>query len=446
MLLAIGAVTALAYWDAQRESTAALEDFAEEQATLAKSVAIGVSARLARASDNASGVAPPTDRLLEGARDIERPQEVIVLLRRPAVGIFESSRGAPVSSPVILAALNGGQRWVRLTRPESAELGLPPRASIAGLERVTTSQGVWGVVVVTSALRERDRERRAEARSTLGVALAAALVLTFGGLALRKQRKELSLSHELALASARATRDEELVRADKLATMGALATGIAHEVSTPLGVIVGRAEQLLPRVQEDERAAKAVKVISEQAERIDRVIRGFLRLARGDAPMLERAAPKTLATTACTLVEHRFEKAGVELAQKIDDDLPDVSCEPRLFEQVLVNLMLNACDACEREGHVQLTVNADDEHVSFVVTDDGEGISPDAAKRATEPFFTTKAAGKGTGLGLAIASEIVKHHHGTLDLAPRTDGHGTVATVRLPRPATIETRGEESHG
>jgi signal transduction histidine kinase len=446
MLLAIAAVTALAYWDAQRESASALSDFADEQATLAKSVGSSVSYRLARASELSPGVPPKTEALLSGARAIERPADVIVLLRRPKSGAFETSQGAPVTSQAIAAALDAGEPWVRLTRPESAELGLPARASIAGLDRITTNDGAWGVVVVASALRERDRERRATARLTLGVALAAGLVITFGGLALRKQRKELSLSHELAIASMRAARDEELVRADKLATMGALATGIAHEVSTPLGVIVGRAEQLLPRVKDDERATKAVAVIGEQADRIDRVIRGFLRLARGDAPMLERAAPKMLVTTACTLVDHRFEKAGVELTQEVDDALPEISCEPRLFEQVLVNLLLNACDACEREGHVDLSVKADDEHVSFVVTDDGEGISPEAAKRATEPFFTTKEAGKGTGLGLAIATEIVKNHHGTLDLAPRTDARGTVATVRLPRAAKIETRGEESHG
>jgi signal transduction histidine kinase len=450
MLLAIGVVTALAYWDEQRENAAAQSDFADEQATIARAVAASVGDRLARASADATGAEPRTDALLSGVRALEVPADVVVLLRRPKSASFESAVGQSYDSKPIADALDSAQPWVRLVRPESAALGLPARMSMAGLSRVTTKDGVWGVAVVASARRERDRERRAELRLALGVGLAVGLVLTFGGLALRKQRKELSLSHDLAIASMRAARDEELIRSDKLATLGALATGIAHEVSTPLGVIVGRAEQLLPRVAADERATRAVTVIGEQADRIDRVIRGFLRLARGDVPVLERAAPKTLATTACNLVEHRFEKAGVKLAQHIDDDLPEVSCEPRLFEQVLVNLLLNACDACSEGGAVELRVDANEEHVSFVVTDDGAGISPEAAKRATEPFFTTKPAGKGTGLGLAIATEIVKHHRGTLDLAARKDARGTVATVRLPRPRedakTEDAKsGEESH-
>jgi signal transduction histidine kinase len=114
-------------------------------------------------------------------------------------------------------------------------------------------------------------------------------------------------------------------------------------------------------------------------------------------------------------------------------DLPKVACDARLFEQVLVNLLLNACDACSEGGTtVTLSIHGDRERVAFVVIDDGVGISPSLAKRASEPFFTTKPAGKGTGLGLAIANEIVKHHCGTLTLSPRLDGRGTRVCVELP--------------
>jgi signal transduction histidine kinase len=222
-----------------------------------------------------------------------------------------------------------------------------------------------------------------------------------------------------------------LVRADKLATMGALATGIAHEVSTPLGVIVGRAEQLLPKVAADARAAHSVNVISEQAERITRIVRAFLRLARGGTPTLEKVSPADLAGAALELVEHRFTKAGVSLESEIAAGLPRVACDAKLFEQVLVNLLLNACDACTEGGRVELHVRAAGERVAFVVIDDGEGITPSVAERATEPFFTTKSEDAGTGLGLAIANEIVKHHHGELALTPRGDARGTRATVEL---------------
>jgi signal transduction histidine kinase len=282
------------------------------------------------------------------------------------------------------------------------------------------------VVVVATAQVERDREIRARWRLVLGVLVAVGLVVAFGGLAMRTHKKELALAQNLALA-----------RADKLATMGALATGIAHEVSTPLGVILGRAEQLLPK-QTDDRAKRAVEAIIEQSQRIDAVIRGFLSLARGGTPALEHADPERLARSAAGLVAHRFEAAGVRLATEVDPALPKVPCDARLFEQVLVNLLVNACDACDKGGLVTLSVRADGGRVAFAVTDDGAGIDPADAARVTEPFFTTKPEGKGTGLGLAIANEIVKHHHGSLALRPREKGRGTRASVHLPAAQASE--------
>jgi signal transduction histidine kinase len=228
-------------------------------------------------------------------------------------------------------------------------------------------------------------------------------------------------------------RDDRLLRADKLASMGALATGVAHEIATPLGVILGRAEQLEPRVSGDERSARAVAAIVEQTERIRRVIRGFLTLARGGTPSLERVAPDAIARAAVRLVEHRFAAAHVDLALEVAPNLPAIACEPRLLEQAVVNLLLNACDACKDGGHVELRTVRAGGRVAFEVKDDGAGISPDAAGRAAEPFFTTKPDGLGTGLGLAIATEIIKHHQGSLVIEPRADGEGgTRACIELP--------------
>jgi signal transduction histidine kinase len=254
---------------------------------------------------------------------------------------------------------------------------------------------------------------------------------------MRKQRKELELGHELALTQLRNERDERLVRADKLATMGALATGIAHEVSTPLGVILGRAEQLSPK-QSDERSRRAVEIITEQTERIFAVVRGFLSLARGGQPALQHSDPVALARAAMGLVEHRFEKAGVLLSAELGREVSKVACDARLFEQVLVNLLLNACDASSEGARVTMAVRGDRDRVAFEVADSGVGISPDVAERATEPFFTTKPEGKGTGLGLAIANEIVKHHCGTLTLGPGLGGRGTRVLVELPAVREID--------
>ena len=477
MVLAIVALGAVALWDEQRESSLALDDFAQEQASTARSVASVLVARLTEAEGMARAAAHTPDAVLPPGMDVrvrrssepaapvdasefrrtiplEQDRVVDVTMPMAHLTAMATSLGEPGSvvafvkspdrdalvgvtpgaspSPSLDAALARNAPWVRLTRPEAAALGLPARTAMAGLATIDAgAMGSWGVAVVATAIRERDREVRAQWRLVLGFSLASGLVLAFGSVARRTQRKELELTRELALAEAMKARDERLVRADKLATLGALATGIAHEVSTPLGVIVGRAEQLLPRVESDERAKRAVEVITAQAERISRIVRAFLGLARGGTPSLEHVAPRTLVASALELVQHRFTKAGVRLRSQLDDGLPKIACDPRLFEQVLVNLLLNACDACTAGGHVELAVTSDGDRVAFVVTDDGTGITPESARRAVEPFFTTKAEGQGTGLGLAIANEIVKHHHGELTLSPRGKNAGTRATVEM---------------
>jgi signal transduction histidine kinase len=434
MALAIALVAALGYWDVQREWRSALADFAQEQATLAQGIAAAISSRTRASGTSSLG----TIDLLSDVRSVERPSSLRLLLSRPGTDGLSTSDDRSVHDEIVQHAIREGTPWVRLDRNEAPAFGLPQRTAVAGIAGFDAPGGKWAVVVAATALRERDRELRVQWRSVGGVILGSGLVLLFGGFAMRKQRKELELASELALKELEREREEQLVHVDKLATMAALATGIAHEVSTPLGVIVGRAEQLLPKISQDERAKKAVESIIEQGTRISGVVRGFLNLARGESPVLEHVNPGAIAEAAEELVEHRFEKAGVKLTVRIDRDVPNIACDPRLLEQVLINLLLNACDACERGGLVELLVRAEGPGVGFVVTDDGMGITPEAAARATEPFFTTKPAGQGTGLGLAIAAEIVKHHGGNLSIAPKylNGDHGpprgTRASVELP--------------
>jgi signal transduction histidine kinase len=425
MLVAIGLVTGLAYWDADRESRAALDDFAHEQSTLAFALAVALAPALHGSPPGPAGVASL------GA--IERPGAVRVLVARPDAPGLVGVDGHITRSPRLEAEIaQGTDGAVRLGRVDAAALALPARMAMAGLASFRDASGArWTVAVVASARGERDRAERALARLVLGVVLASALAVAFGAHGMRRQRAHLELEHRLDVAEILNARDETLVRADKLATMGALATGIAHEVSTPLGVILARAEQLMPK-QDDDRARRAIETIVEQTERISSVVRGFLSLARGERPMLARHRPGELVGAAVGLVEHRFAKARVRLTEDVAQGLPRVACDPRLFEHVLVNLLLNACDACTDGGSVMLAVRRDGDRVAFVVDDDGAGISPTTAARATEPFFTTKPAGEGTGLGLAIASEIVKHHLGSLAISPRDGGAGTRVSVELP--------------
>ncbi len=437
MVVVLAAVLAVAVWDERREARAALDDFAAEQTAVAGSAAIILTDHL-RAPECADVESPCLLAALQAIRgSTEHPGAARVLVQVPGQPTLLDTDGRPVVAPALEAALATGRPWAQLARPEAAALGLPRRTALAGLaQAMDAEQRPWAVAVLATAERVRDRESRALWRLVMGTAVAALLVGCFGGLALREQRRELELRQVLAVGEAVRARDRRLVEADKLATLGALATGVAHEVSTPLGIIVGRAEQLIPRMEAHSRSHRAAVAILEQAHRISRIVRAFLTLARGGTPALSEVEPAALARAALELVEHRFTQADVVLQSRVDAHLPSVVCDAALFEQVLVNLLLNACDACASGGTVELQVEQAGSRVAFVVEDDGTGIAPEVAERCLEPLFTTKPAGKGTGLGLTIASEIVKHHQGTLSFearnASRPGVQGTRVRVEIP--------------
>jgi two-component system NtrC family sensor kinase len=372
---------------------------------------------------------------------LENARQLIVMLAPPGEIPLHLVDGRVLSSAALHDALDRDLPTVRLSRSEAAALGLWERTAMAGLAHAEADHfGRWGLVAVATAARERDRGARALGRLMLSVGLATGLVLAFGGLALRKQRKELELARELAVAEVEQARDEELQRASRVGTMGTFAMGIAHEVSTPLGVIVGRAEQLAGRLRDDERGARAAQAILQQADHIRHIVRRFLDLARGGPPAFGRADPADIVRDAVAAVEHRFAKANVSLESDIPTAMPWIQCDRALLEHAIVNLLLNACEACSSGGHVEVTARSDADRVAFVVTDDGVGISPEHAARVTEPFFTTKPEGSGTGLGLAIATEIAKSHRGELTIAANSP-RGTRACIEIP---VAMPRGDEN--
>jgi two-component system, NtrC family, sensor kinase len=426
MGLAMAVIAGLAYWDSARESGAALDELAEGQGALATTLAAALRA-------GATGD-PPLDEseMLRRARTVGSLGATLVLLHRPGDDTFATPGGGAIRSAPVLAAINRGTPSAKIPRNEAAALGLPARAAVAGIARVDrTSGGTWDIITVASAEHERDRETWARRRLVLSVLAAAALVVLFGGLAMRNQRKELVLERELAVAAVRHSRDERLQRASKAAVMGTLAMGVAHEISTPLGVIAARAEQMVPRAANDNRLSDSLAAILAQTDHIKQVIRGLLGLARGDAPSAERIEPRAVVEQAVGLVEHRFSKARVRLTQAVEPRLPNVLGDPRLLEHAVVNLLLNACDACQSGDEVIVRAERWGADVQVAVEDMGTGISLADLGRAREPFFTTKARGEGTGLGLAIAHEIVASHRGSLQFSPR-EPRGTIAAIRLP--------------
>jgi two-component system NtrC family sensor kinase len=434
-LASIGLVFTIAIWSATREREASLADYSGRQALLATAVGADFEHRLAASADRfGSDAVPLTDELvlelLAGATRIERPRDLLVLVARPNAAGFLTTDRRIIASSRLRTAIDVGQNTVVVPRDEAALFGLPRRTAIAGLAPVTLQRGErWAVVVLASAERLRDRQILEERRLAMTVTIVTLVVAAFGFIARRRQRHELELERRIAVSTLEREREAALAKADKMAALAALSTGIAHEVGTPLGVIVGRVEQVVERV-DDERSKRALDVVLEQVDRIRRIVRGCLALARGDAPQLVRTAPQDLAERAIDLVRHRFDNAGVELGCEVDANLPMVACEPALFEQALVNVLLNACEATPRGRSVRLTVSRIERDVVFVVDDEGLGISEETARRATEPFFSTRRHQGGSGLGLTIAREIVSHHAGRLTLTTRRH-QGTRATIAI---------------
>ncbi len=405
MIAAVALVAIMLWVDAAREGAAAVDDFAHDQEALATAL---VASHAPLAAAEVSGGA-------------------IVIARAPD-GTLTRANGTAVDSPPLASAMARGDATVRLSRPEAAALGLPARMAVAGM---TKSDDGRTVAVVATALRVRDREARAKNRVVLGVAIAALLVCLFGGIALRLQRSEHLLERALMVHEAERASEERLAHESKLATMGAFATGIAHEIATPLGVIAARAEMIAPRVASDERGSRALQAIAEQVEKIRGIVQSFLSMARGEAPAQARLDARDVLASATRMAQHRFGGARVALEVEPPDHAVWVFAEARLLEQALVNLLVNACDASPPNGRVTASLRETDGRVVFTVVDEGAGIAPEVAARATEPFFTTKPAGKGTGLGLAIANEIAKHHQGRFVIGPRP-GRGTEARLDLP--------------
>jgi signal transduction histidine kinase len=403
-----------------------LEELAQDQGAQAVSVADLLTMELHASQES---IAPSDPAIRAVLNPLEHPGVLHLFLLPPGEGQLMGLDGRLIQDPGLRAPLEQGARWVRLDRSQAGKLGLPPRLAVAGLAWATGLDGQrWGVATVVSALRERDRSYRARVRTIASLLVMGVIVLGFGGMALRFQREELQLARVLELNELQREKEAQLNQANRAATMLTFAAGLAHEVSTPLGVIVGRAQQLLPKLKEDEKARRAVLTIEEEAEGLGRMVRRFLDLARGGSPSLDEADPADLARGAAAMVEHRFREASAELKLEVAPQLPKLRGDARLLMHVLVNLLLNACDAAQQ---VKLAVGIEGTMLAFRVSDNGAGMAPEVAARVLEPFFSTKPAERGTGLGLAIAHEIVKMHRGTLRIESRPQ-QGTQVTVSLP--------------
>lgn len=231
--------------------------------------------------------------------------------------------------------------------------------------------------------------------------------------------------------------EQEMQRADRLALVGQLASGLAHEIGTPLNVIAGNAELLRLELHQQGIAAAALDTIVEQADRITRLIDRLLTFARAKEQPAEPLALHVPLSHVLHLLEARFRHDAVSVIVDMPADLPLVWGAADQLEQVFLNVLVNAWHAMSAGGTVTIQACATYDHrVQIAFRDTGSGISPADLARAFEPFYSTKGE-RGTGLGLAICRQIIDSHQGTIALAS-TPGAGTTVTITLPGADAVE--------
>jgi len=228
--------------------------------------------------------------------------------------------------------------------------------------------------------------------------------------------------------------ERRLLHSDRLATIGSLAAGLAHEIGTPMGVIRGRAEYVLHSRMDPVKTSEGLEIIIAQIDRITSIVRMLLDYSRYREPLKMTADLRPIVQRSMLLIETEAGKRGVQIRTELGDLPLTVDCDPNQLQQVFVNLGINALDAMRKAGGtLTVAVHAAPEtsgRATVTFSDTGPGIPEQHRNRIFDPFFTTKAPGEGTGMGLAVCQTILQGHNGEISFESAPTG--TRFFVSLP--------------
>jgi two-component system NtrC family sensor kinase len=238
--------------------------------------------------------------------------------------------------------------------------------------------------------------------------------------------------------TARAHLEEQLQIADKMASIGLLAAGVAHEVNTPLTGISSYTQMLLERADPDSPDSKLLEKIERQTFRAAKIVNGLLTLARGGHAEQERGPVDLngVVNDVLALLEHQLKAVSIQVRRDLCPTAPIVHGVEHKLQQVFLNLFINARDAMPKGGWLSITTRVGDGEAMVQVADTGAGIPAEHLSRIYDPFFTTKSLGQGTGLGLSITYGIVREHDGSMTCDSRV-GEGTRFTLTLPMAPVV---------
>jgi signal transduction histidine kinase/CheY-like chemotaxis protein len=389
-----------------------------------------------------SAAAEPSYRALHAGGG-EGTFEAAGLDGRRKLFAFASLGGIPESSPVYCvvgipkaAAFAGIDRTLRFNLLALALVTAAGLAAACIIGELTVLKHARGLVAATRRIAAGDLAVRTNlSRAGELGELAAA----FDDMAERLEAR----AAEAARAQAEILQQREaLYQTEKIAGMGSLLAGVAHELSNPLSVVLGRAGLLRQLAGSGPIASQADK-IADAAERCARIMRNFLGLARHQPPERQPTQLNDVVKNAVELVAYPLRVDAVEVVLELTPELPVLLADPHQLHQVVVNLVTNAHYAMREAApprRLTVTTRLDPERVVLEIVDTGPGIAPELHARIFEPFFTTKPAGQGTGLGLSLCQGILESHDGEICVQSAL-GRGTRFVVTLPARSAAASGG-----
>lgn len=401
-------------------------DLGESETDLVVALVHPGEARAVAAMVDAAPSRPALALLTGGANPLTRLVQAILQAKREWEGTFDA-----VVDPVALLDAGGTIRRANLGL--ARDLGLPIHELVGRPYHELFGRGD-GDDPVALSLRDgepRTGEVRYERLPGLRQVTVSRLPEGDGPPGLIAILKDVSEQRE---------QQERLLQAARLADVGQLAAGVAHEINTPLAAMALRAEGLLRSACDEALQAQPafrnfpryLQAIDEEIFRCKKIISGLLEFSRARLPEVRDTDLNALCESASDLLRHQMRLKQVRLEVAVAPGLPEIRADEGQLRQVLVALLMNALDACAPGGRVTLETGAEDGTVRFTVSDDGVGIPREHLDKIFSPFFTTKPVGQGTGLGLAICHGLVAAHGGRIEVESEP-GQGTRVSVRLPR-------------
>ena len=227
---------------------------------------------------------------------------------------------------------------------------------------------------------------------------------------------------------------EEIMKSERLAMVGQLAAGVAHEINNPLGGILLFSRLLLQKAPSEGLFKENLERIEKDAKRCQKIVQGLLDFARDREPKMEPLELNDVIEKVVNLFENQALFHNIEIIKNYQSDLPVIFADSAQLQQVFVNILLNAADAMGEKGVLTINTRSSriNDYVEASFSDTGNGIPPDQLDRVFEPFFTTKETGQGTGLGLSISYGIIQSHGGTIKVSSQV-GRGSTFAVVLPK-------------